>query len=406
MNKLILFLLKYYLLFFVTIIFFINPIFPYGYFIGGRSVLALILAPWWLISFYLLFQVNLMKKRNLFFLVGIIVSYFYYLLSFALEERSSDILRLSYTIAFISIPILLYKINPTDNEIKRWSLFIDIAGLLLIIYAFSVSYGLIPFPFEYTITIGEKRFTFDATVGSISFLSIWFTNRLFSSTGKGMYILYSSVIILGLLRILASSTRGILVGTIVGVFIMILLSMNKKNIKKFIAYTVSILMISILFLSVFEKNDLIEKTFSTVTTYIALIEGRGTETGISRVVEALADFDTLAEYPLLGAGFQVAGMKVDSFGSSSSGHFFLTGTLARFGIFGLIGFMIIYILFFKSLNNRCPNSKCRRKLYAFYALIIFYLIFGNPLYLFPQWPGVAFILYVFINLDKGKKCLV
>lgn len=406
MNKLILLSLKYYLFFFIAVIFFINPIFPGGYFIGSRSILALILAPWWLISFYLLFQVNLLKKKNLFILFGIIISYFFFLLSFAAEERSSDILRLSYTIAFVSIPILLYKLKPNENEIKRWSFFVDIAGFLLITYSFLVSYGLIPIPFEYTVeAFGERRFTFDTTVGSISFLLIWFTSRLFHTTRNMIYILYSSAIVLGLLRILASSTRGILAGTIVGIFIIILLNINKRNMKKFIVYTFSILIVSLLFLTISGKNELLEKTLSTVDRYTVLIEGRGVSTGTSRLVEAVEDFDTFTEYPFLGAGFKIASEKQDSLGNRSSGHFFITGTLARFGIFGLFGFVVIYLLLFKLLIRMCLSSRCKRELYAFYMLIIFFLIFGNPLYIFPQWPGVAFILYIFVNLNKGKKCL-
>ena len=406
MNKLILSSLKYYLLFFIAIILFINPIFPKGYFIGGRSILALVLAPWWLISLYLLFQVNVMKKRNLSFLFGAIVSYLYFLLSLAVEERSSDILRLSYTVAFVSIPILFYIIHPTNNMIKRWSFFVDMGGFLLIVYSFSVSYGLIPFPFgNYAISIGEQRFTFDMTFGSISFLSIWFTYRLFNAIGKNMHLLYSTVIILGLLRMLASSTRGMLAGTLISIVIMIIINTNKKNIKKFILYSISVLMISIVFLSIFEKTDSMEKTLLTIVNYTNIMEGRGRETGDARIVEALNDFELFTNYPFLGAGFEVANIRPDTMGNRSSGHFFLTGTLARYGIFGLIGYAFIYILFFKSLNNICPNLKCRRELYAFYMLIIFFLIFGNPLYLFSQWPSIAFILYLVAYLNKGKKCL-
>lgn len=402
LQKLLINFITVYTILFVILILFVNPVFPGGYFITGRSLLAIVLSPWWLIAPYLAIKINLNSRKNWFFLIGIALCYFYLLLSMVLG-RSSDVLALSYTLSFISIVALFGNIYLSYKTITSLSLMVDIFSFCLILYSFSTAFGLIAYPFryQYDINVGESRFTFDTTVGSIAFIIIWLFFRLLNSKKYSRINLYFLFIFLGILRILASGTRGILAGTLISLLYMFFTNfstiVNFKNTFLFVFTAVGVSIIFNLF-----DFDIVGNISRNIDSYTEIIRNRDNSTGISRFSEAIVDFETFEGNIFLGAGMDGASLKLDSMYEASAGHFFITGTLARFGLLGLVGFLMTYVYLFKSLLREFSINFLDKRIIPFYILFFFFCIFGNPLYLYPQWPAIAFLLYLFAYLNQRR----
>lgn len=389
-----------YLLYFsfvCSIILVINLLIPKGGYLFGMSLIALILAPYWVISMVLLFSEKSFSVNNSYFILGVMTCVFYGLISFIFEDRKSDILAISYTLAFLCnariIQISLWDIR-TIVWIRK-TLFL--IGVGVVLYSFGQAYGFFVNPFielDQTL-IGSVRYTFTSEIGVIPLFGLFFFDLLMNERNSLKKTVLTILIIMCFLKLVSFGTRAILIG-----FIISLIYLNKK-----VVFTPNFFKIIFLFLTLSLIVALFyPNLFVFLENYYTLMISRDSSTGNARLVEANNDWLTFLEYPIFGAGFEISSERLNNLSEPSYGHIFLTGVLGRFGLIGLC-FLISYIGYFKSVKYKAKqvNKKWHKIIISYFIIIIIYFVFGNPMYLFPAWPVVPFFFIpFFLTLYKNK----
>lgn len=179
--------------------------------------------------------------------------------------------------------------------------------------------------------------------------------------------IYLSLIIIGLICILITNKRTILLSNIVAIYIILSLEYRKK--KKTIIM-ISFIIISISFL-VFNYTDLGNNFKQKLLYQDFTLSGR-----IELYFEMFKNFKN---HPFIGVG-------IDSKVLGMDGHFIYLQILSEIGIFGAILFYyIVFTSFYDTIKviNKNVNSNLRYNLYiSLYLQVIFLVwgIFGNTLY--------------------------
>lgn len=370
----------------------LNLLVPKGLYIGGKSLIAINLAVYWLIFLPMfLFELIKYKKKKFFFILGISFCLIFGIIAILEETRKNDILPITYSLAFFCNTQLIsdfYNDRKYGYFITRLFRFFLI---LFIIIAFSQAYGLIRNPFinENSFAFGSQRFTLTSESGLIPFIGIYLTHEALQIRNKKIKILFFIPVILSFLCMLAYGTRGILLGYLIAFLYVV------KNELKLVHF-------SALFFIIISSLIIFPKVKDVTFGYLNVIENRNLKTGYLRLEEAQNDWKTFTSAPIAGAGFDRASELKNSSFEPSYGHIFLSGILARFG---LLSFLLVaaYLIYFKQVlrNFRKVDIRKYRTVCGWFIVIIFMFLFGNPLYLFSAWPIIPFF-FLIVNTENWK----
>jgi len=377
-----------------SIIAFINPILNYV-FVGNISLHSLVLIPFLIISLFLF-----LKYKEKYFVIGVLTSFVFLLICYLQPNRRSDELFLYTNLAFFSNAIISEKyLGKYKNDKILNFLFLTIA--ITIIHSFGLAFGF----WENSILakeligqrIGRSSDIIELLPFTIPFLLLYAKSR----PQLSIKVLTFSIILLGILRLIATGIRGITFSVLISILLYLLFSqVSIKKIKFQKVFKLALLFVLVLILS---KSYISEQVKSITNQYIEYNMDRGEDTGIARIVEAKNDFNTFKDNPIFGGGFYEASKKTNSLGESSYGHFFLTGMLARLGIVGTLFFLLAYFFYFKKMYNKFNIDK-ESKFFFMSTLIIVitYFILGNPVYLLLVWPILPIFWGIIKNYSKNE----
>lgn len=379
-------------------ILFLYPLVPGGIFVGERSVLALLLAAWWIGSGWLVLrrqQVGQSLAGS--WRVGMFACVAMLVVMAVDGERWGDLLPISHTVAFFGVAEVL-RTNQwlSDRAAQREEVAVVIAIVVAAAAGVFFAYGVI----LDTGTVvtgyepGEGRFTFISDTIGMSLGVIYLANVAFRRGGL-IAALCIAGICLGALRILASATQGLSLAALGGVAV---IAYGQRRMRRVLHGRRSkIAFASALVLGLFGglaawQGGTAQRAAEVSLSYWDILKGRGADTLVLRYQEALSDFDAFMAAPILGLGNQ----RVSNWGLETSyGHFFVTGTLARFGLVGFLLLCGAYVMFARErwiAARAAGRTEDQLFLLAVLAWAIVVFPLGNPLYLMVGWAGTPLLL--------------
>lgn len=376
------------------IIAFLNPILNYV-FIGNISLHSLVLIPFLIISLFLL------KFNEKYYQIGIITSLVFLIICYLIPNRRNDLLFVFINLTFFSNALISekYLVQLNNDKILNLLFLIIIAG---IIHSFGLAYGLLGNPDLTQELIGKRIGRSNDISEMIPFTIPFLFFYAKSRSHLLLKLLAYSSIVLGILRLIATGTRGITVSVLLSVVLYILFfHISLKRLKFTNIIGALILIISVVIIS---RTFIAEQVSYLTNQYIVYNLGRGEDTGIARIDEANKDFNTFLDNPIMGGGFNDAMGNFNSLKETSAGHFFFTGMLARVGIVGTLFFLLAYIFFFIKMYRQLKFTKTGRYFFlSTIIIVITYFILGNPLYLSMVWPVLPVFWGIIVNYSKNEK---
>lgn len=385
--------LTVYAFFALIMITLINPIANYIFF-GKTSLHSVILMPYFAISLLLLIH-----SRERFFLAGVITSLIFIIISFVMPYRHGDLLFLFYNLAFFSNGLLM-KTNFTQRTNRNLFYFLFLIAVVMTIHSFGLAFGFWESPKINIDLLGQRIGRSGDILELIPFTVPFLVYFIFMNKIRIFKFTAYGILILGILRLIATGTRGITVAAILSGFYFLIF--YQVSFRKTTAKAIFIGLIVFIPAFLLTQNFFIKQITLLTNQYIEFNAARGFDTGMSRIVEAENDYATFTENPFVGAGFALAAMRLNILGEPSYGHFFLTGMLARVGLIGTFLFLYAYSLFFIKLYNYFKADKAKQFfLVSTLIIIIAYMFLGNPLYLLMVWPVLPVFWSITLNYS-GK----
>lgn len=355
------------------------------------NLLTRLLALWIAIAL-LVFTINIPRIiKDVGLIVGLATILLLIIRAFASGNFIYELLPTSYSMIFMCSAIIVRKINITKDGYERINLFFIVVACIAFIYANSVAFGFIEY--SKAIIVGEQRFSFFLD-GNSAVLSIVIALAAFLSRPTlTIKILSCILVVLALVRLLSFSAKGPFAISLL-IFVLMYIFFSRKNDR--------VLGISIM-LVIFTVILFVATKSSIMASYLDTFSNRfhDQDTWLARLSEAENDFYAFLEEPLLGWGRNVPGFNI--LNESSSGHITLTGMLARLGLIGTFGLMFYYAIYFIKLKKSIRHTtkdiqEVRAVFFGTTIFVIFLLILGNPIFLFPAW---AFLPLLFPSVDLG-----
>lgn len=344
----------------------------------------------WLVLSLLVFITNLPRiTKDIGVLVGLVTLFVLIIRVFFSGNFFYELLPISYSMIFICSAITTSKFHIKTDEYRRIILTFLWASCVAFVYANSLALGIV---LDYEVSSGEQRFSFFYD-SNTAVVSIVIAMTAYSYLPKLKTKLLSCVVVaLALMRLLSFGSMGPLAISILIIALMYVSYPPKTNrLEGFL------LMLGILGAALFAASR------SPVSvSYLDILVTRfdNFDTWNARLSEAANDFNAFLERPILGWGRNIPGLNV--LDEPSSGHITPTGMLARLGLIGTLGLTFYYVNYFVKLKRyiRYKVNNIMEIQAVFLGItifVIFLLVLGNPLFLFPAW---AFLPLLFPYIDS------
>ncbi len=367
----------------------INPVSNY-IFIGDHSLHSIVLIPFFLIALILLFFNHDPDLK-----LGVLVSMLFLVISFISPYRQGDMLFVFYNLAFFSNGTILK--NPLSRKMNGY-IFRMLYAILIIamIHSFGLAFGFWESPKLNVDLLGQRIGRSGDILELIPFTIPFFLYLTFITSNRSLKLTSYVLIILGMLRLIATGTRGITAAVIIAFFYFLIF--YQVSLRKVTARAIFLVLLIVVPLIMLTQNIFVKQITALTNQYIEYNAMRGFDTGISRIIEANNDWETFLDYPMFGSGFAIAGQRYNTMGEPSYGHFFLTGLLARTGAIGTLALLLAYFLFFRKVFIMYKDDRARRFFFSSTFIIIFaYFVLGNPMYLLMVWPVLPAFWSIVMN---------
>jgi hypothetical protein len=292
----------------LLIITLVNPIANY-IFIGKTSLQSIVLMPYFVIALILL-----INSREKFFLIGILTTMLYLIISFVMPYRDGDHLFLFYNLAFFSNGLLMKSnFSTKTNRVLFYSLFG--VSIIATIHSFGLAFGFWENPRINIDLLGQRIGRSGDILELIPFTIPFLVYIIFTTSSKAVKLTCYLILLLGILRLIATGTRGITVAVILAFFFYLIF--YQISFKKTTAKAIFVILLITVPTLILTQNIFVKQITDLTNRYIEYNTLRGFDTGISRLIEARNDYITFTENPLIGAGFSLSAQRFNTLGEPS-----------------------------------------------------------------------------------------
>ena len=193
-------------------------------------------------------------------------------------------------------------------------------------------------------------------------------------------------LIIMLLAILITYTRGIWIGIVIGLGLGILYT-NEKNKK---IYKIIVLLMIGLFFAFMPHNTILERVMD--------LEDLSNDDNI-RLIQTSSHFDTFYQYPLLGIGFGGSASYIRSIAAPYSYEMTLSTTIMKSGVLGTLILLLFLYLCYKKALTELNHTEKTVWISGFSAFL--FASMTNP-YLF-NFVGMSIVLFYMVRLNYYSK---
>ena len=356
------------------------------------SFLSKILAVWIVLALFLfLFNIQRINK-DIGLIVGLATVFVLIMRALYVGDFIFELLPISYSMIFMCSALISKNISITKIEyekIVRYFIFASCAGMF---YANTLAFGIVG---DFVVT--DQRYSL-ALDGNAAVLAIAIAAAAFLYYPERLVkIVAAVVVLLALMRLVSFGSKGPLITSVIIIFLETMLFQHKGYRAQGLFLISGILMFGYLF----------TVAYTPMGDYFDLLVGRfdDSDTWLARLSEAENDFDAFLKSPLLGWGRVVPGLNL--LGETSSGHITITGMLARMGLVGTLGLGVFYVSYFNKLIKHIYFNAgniiiMQVILFGVLIFVMFLLVLGNPLFLFPAW---AFLPLLFPTIKSTSQCV-